>query len=108
MNRLVTTVLDHGWWTMQNAMMSLLLAISNGLGLKSVGYCFQLLEFHTYNNNKVIFITVLYIPHSALFTTLQLYGKYSIPFLFDPPTQNTLYTHIYIYIYIYMYVYVYV
>ena len=55
---------------MQNAMMSLFLAISNGLGLKSVGYCFQLLEFHTYNNNKIVFITVLYIPHSALFSTL--------------------------------------
>ena len=51
---------------MQNAMMSLLLAISNGLGLKSVGYCFQLLEFHTYNNNKIVFITVLYIPHSSI------------------------------------------
>ena len=76
---------------MQNAMMNLLLAISNGLGLKSVGYCFKFLEFHnTYNNNKIVFITVLYIPHSALFSTLQLYGKYSTLFLFDPPTQNTL------------------
>ena len=70
---------------MQNAMMNLLLAIS----LKSVGYCFKFLEFHTYNN-KIVFITVLYIPHSALFSTLQLYGKYSTLFLFDPPTQNTL------------------
>ena len=41
--------------------MNLLLAISNGLGLKSVGYCFQFLEFHTYNNNKIVFITVIYI-----------------------------------------------
>ena len=62
---------------MQNAMMNLLLAISNGLGLKSVGYYFQFLEFHTYSNNKIVFITVLYIPHNALFSTLQLYGKYS-------------------------------
>ena len=67
MNRLVDMVLDHGWWTMQNAMMNLLLAISNGLGLKSVGYCFQVLEFHTDNNNKIVFITVLYIPHSSTY-----------------------------------------
>ena len=33
----------------------------------------------------------LYIPHSALFSTLQLYGKYSTLFLFDLPMQNTLY-----------------
>ena len=46
---------------MQNAMMNLLLVIRNGLGLKSLGYCFQFLEFHTYNNNKIVFITVLYI-----------------------------------------------
>ena len=45
MNRLVATLCDHRWWTMQNAMMSLLLAISNGLCLKSVGCCFQLLKF---------------------------------------------------------------
>ena len=51
---------------MQNAIMNLLLAISNGLGLKSVGYCFQLLGFHTYNNNKIVFITVLYIRVSLL------------------------------------------
>ena len=62
-------VLDHGWRTIQNAIMSLFLAISNELGLKSVSYYFQLLKFHTYNNNKIVFITVLiknYIPHSAL------------------------------------------
>ena len=69
MNRLVDKVPDHGWWTMQNAIMNLLLAISNGLGLKSVGYCFQFLEFHTYNNNKIVFITVLYIPHSSIYST---------------------------------------
>ena len=51
---------------MQNAMMSLLLAISDGLCLKSVGYCFQLLEFHTYNN-KIVFITVLCIPHGSIY-----------------------------------------
>ena len=68
MNRLVATVLNHRWWTMQNAMMNLLLVISNGLGLKSVSYCFQVLEFHTYNNNsKIVFITVLYIPHIVLY-----------------------------------------
>ena len=44
------------------------IAISNGLGLKSVGYCFQFLEFHTYNN-KIVFITVLYIPHSSIYST---------------------------------------
>ena len=64
---------------MQNAIMNLLFAISNGLGLKSVGYCFQFLEFHTYNN-KIVFITVLYIPHSALFSTLQLYGNIALFF----------------------------
>ena len=55
----------------------------NGLG-------FQLLEFHIHGNIKIVLITVLYIPHSALFSTLQLYGKYGTLFLFDPPTQNTL------------------
>ena len=98
MNRLVATMLDHGWWTMQNVMLSLLLAISNGLGLKSLGYCFQLLEFHTYNSNKIVFKTVLYIPHSPLFSTLQLYGKYSTLFLFDPSTQNTLCVCVCVYI----------
>ena len=92
---------------MQNAMMNLLLVISNGLGLKSVGYCFQFLEFHTYVqqqqnsfHNSAIYSTyvVLYISHNALFSTLQLYGKYSTLFLFDPPTQNTLYIYIYIYL----------
>ena len=33
---------------MQDAIKNLLLAISNGLGFKSVGYCFYLLELHTY------------------------------------------------------------
>ena len=70
---------------MQNAIMNLLLAISNGLGLKSVGYCFHAVfgishlqhqnSFH--NSASYIFHIVLYIPHSALFSTLQLYGKYS-------------------------------
>ena len=32
-------------------------------------------------------------PKSAIFSTLQLHGKYSTPFLFDPPMQNTLYTN---------------
>ena len=44
---------------------------------------------------QIVFITVLYIPKSALFSTLQLYGIYSTLFLFDPPTQNTLYIYIY-------------
>ena len=42
---------------------------------------------------QIVFITVLYIPKSALFSTLQLYGIYSTLFLFDPPTQNTLYNN---------------
>ena len=76
---------------MQNAMMSLLLAISNGLGLKSMGYCFQLLELHTYNNNKsfhnsAIYSTyiVLYFPscnfmeNIALFPLCSSHAKYFI------------------------------
>ena len=53
-----------------------------------------LLSVYTYNSNKIVFITVLYIPLSALFSTLYLYGKYSTLFLFDPPIQNTLCTYI--------------
>ena len=49
---------------MQNAIMNLLLAISNGLGLKSVGYCFQFWEFHTYNNKMVIIIIIIIITSS--------------------------------------------
>ena len=30
MNQLVATVLNHGWWTMQNSMINLVLAISKG------------------------------------------------------------------------------
>ena len=83
---------------MQNAMMSLLLAISNGLGLKSVGYCFQLLEFHTYNNNKIVFITMLYIPHSSIIHIVLYFPPcnfmekiYSTLFLLDPPMQTILF-----------------
>ena len=49
---------------------------------------------------QIVFITVLYFPKSALFSTLQLYGIYSTLFFFDPPTQNTLSIYIYIYIYV--------
>ena len=63
-------------------------------------------------------ITVLYFPNSSIFSTLQLYGIYSTLFLFDPPTQNTLYIYldkIYIFrnaisysTYVRMYLYLYV
>ena len=36
-------------------------------------------------------ISAIYVPHSTLFSTLQLYGKHSTLYLFDPHTQNTLY-----------------
>ena len=104
MNRLVATVLDHGLWTMQNAMMNLLLAISNGLGLKLVGYCFHFLEFHTYSNNKIIFITVLYIPHSSIYSTqcfifhLATFMENIALFLSLILPRKILYIYIYIYI----------
>ena len=66
---------------MQNAIMNLLLAISNGLGLKSVGYCFQFLEFHTYNNNKIVFITVL-SSHAKCFIYIYIYIYIYIFFFF--------------------------
>ena len=40
-------------------------------------------------HNSAIYSTWFYIFYSALFSTLQLYGKHSTLYLFDPPTQNT-------------------
>ena len=68
---------------MHNAIMSRLLAIRNGLGLKTVGYCFQIMEFHTYSSNKIVFIIGLGgISNTFLRYTLRintsLYLKYSL------------------------------
>ena len=46
-NKLINAMFNHGWCTMKNSIKNL---ISNGLGLKSVRYCFDRLEFHSYNN----------------------------------------------------------
>ena len=50
-NKSISAELDQGWWTMQNVIKNLLLAIGIELGLKSVGCCFHPLEFRVYNNN---------------------------------------------------------
>ena len=51
---------------------------------KIINSSIQISSFH----NSAIF------SKSTLFFTLQLYGKYSTVFLFDPPTQNTLWYYI--------------
>ena len=92
MNRLVRCF-QHGWCTMQNAIKNLLSDISNGFGLKSVGYCSPFGISHL-QQQQIVFITVLYIPKSALFSTLQLYGIYSTLFSLIFPRN------IYIYVYV--------
>ena len=100
-------MLDHGWWIMHakcdnepafNDKQWTWLEIS--WLLHSVFGISHLQQQQNSFHNSAIYSTyvVLYIPHSALFSTLQLYGKYSTLFLFDPPTQNALYIYIYIYI----------
>ena len=68
------------------------LQISNGFSLKSVVPVLTTRNFTpitttSYANsfhNSAIFL------NSSIFSTLQLYGKYSTLFVFEPPTQNTL------------------
>jgi len=63
---------------MKNAIKNLALRISNGLGLKSVHYCFDRLKFHSYSNiNRFnIAMCLQYMPCSV--SILQFHGKYSI------------------------------
>ena len=42
---------------------------------------------------------------SSIFSTLQLYGNHSTLFVFEPPTQSTLYIHTHTYI-CYKYTYI--